>query len=87
MLEFQGPVVQRIVSLTKSLVNNSLSLLAYIKSSILIFFVGKKIAQLLPCKSLAHNIIFAKNGNVFDTIVLNNKCLFNPFALRMAETP
>ena len=36
-----GPVVQSIVSLTKSLVNDSLSLLARLKSSELIFFAEK----------------------------------------------
>ena len=38
---FQGPVVQSIVSLTKSLVNDSLSLLVRLKSSVLIFFAEK----------------------------------------------
>ena len=37
----QGPVVQSIVSLTKSLVSDSLSLLARLKSSVLIFFAEK----------------------------------------------
>ena len=37
----QGPVVQSIVSLTKSLVNDSLSLLVRLKSSVLIFFAEK----------------------------------------------
>ena len=36
-----GPVVQSIVSLTKSLVNDSLSLLVRLKSSVLIFFAEK----------------------------------------------
>ena len=36
-----GPVVQRIISLTKSLVNDSLSLLVRLKSSVLIFFAEK----------------------------------------------
>ena len=36
-----GPVVQSIVSLTKSLVNDSLSLLVRLKSSLLIFFAEK----------------------------------------------
>ena len=36
-----GPVVQSIVSLTKSLVSDSLSLLVRIKSSVLIFFAEK----------------------------------------------
>ena len=46
--QHQGPVVQSIVSLTKSLVNDSLSLLVRLKSSVLtakaphIFFFGKK---------------------------------------------
>ena len=38
---YQGPVVQSIVSLTKSLVNDSLSLLVRLKSSVLIFFAEK----------------------------------------------
>ena len=37
----QGPVVQSIVSLTKLLVNDSLSLLVRLKSSVLIFFAEK----------------------------------------------
>ena len=36
-----GPVVQSIVSLTKSLVNDLLSLLVRLKSSVLIFFAEK----------------------------------------------
>ena len=36
-----GPVVQSIISLTKSLVNDSLSLLVRLKSSVLIFFAEK----------------------------------------------
>ena len=39
--EQQGPVVQSVVSLTKSLVNDSLSLLVRLKSSVLIFFAEK----------------------------------------------
>ena len=39
--EDQDPVVQNIVSLTKSLVNDSLSLLVRLKSSVLIFFAEK----------------------------------------------
>ena len=39
--EFVGPVVQSIVSLTKSLVNDSLSLLVRLKSSVLIYFAEK----------------------------------------------
>ena len=39
--ESLGPVVQSIVSLTKSLVNDSLSLLVRLKSSVLIFFAEK----------------------------------------------
>ena len=50
----QGPVVQSIVSLTKSLVNDSLSLLVRLKSSVLIFFAEK-----------APHIFSAKNGSVF----------------------
>ena len=36
-----GPVVQSILSLTKSLVNDSFSLLVRLKSSVLIFFAEK----------------------------------------------
>ena len=36
-----GPVVQSIVSLTKSLVNDPLSLLVRLRSSVLIFFAEK----------------------------------------------
>ena len=41
MLKHLGPVVQSILSLTKSLVNDSLSLLVRLKSSVLIFFAEK----------------------------------------------
>ena len=36
-----GPVVQSVVSLTKSLVNDSLSLLVCLKTSVLILFAEK----------------------------------------------
>ena len=38
IIKHQVPAVQSIVSLTKSLVNDSLSLLVRLKSSVLIFF-------------------------------------------------
>ena len=40
-IKLQGPVVQSIVSLTKLLTNDSLSLLVRLKSSVLIFFAEK----------------------------------------------
>ena len=40
-----GPVVQSIVILTKSLVNDSLSLLVRLNSSVLIFFAEKMTAK------------------------------------------
>ena len=52
-----GPVVQSIVSLTKSLVSDSLSLLVCLKSSVLIFFAEKMWG--------APHIFSAKNGRVF----------------------
>ena len=48
----QGPVVQSIARLTKSLVSDSLSLLVRQKSSVLIFFAEK-------------NVFSAKNDSVF----------------------
>ena len=59
----QGPVVQSIVSLTKSLVNDSLSLLVRLKSSVLIFF-AENMWGALHCKSSSH-FFSAKNGSVF----------------------
>ena len=58
-LPLQGPVVQSIVSLTKSLVNDSLSLLVRLKSSVLIFFAEKMRG------AFALLIFSAKNGSVF----------------------
>ena len=58
----QGPVVQSIVSLTKSLVNDSLSLLVCLKSSVLIFF-AEKMRGAFTAK--APHIFSAKNGSVF----------------------
>ena len=52
-----GPVVQSFVSLTKSLVSDSLSLLVRLKSSLLIFF-AEKCAKLLT-------FFRQKNGSVF----------------------
>ena len=65
----QGPVVQSIVSLTKSLVNNSLSLLARPKSSMLIFLPKK-------CTAKAPHIFSAKNGSVF---------MYNMFEILMSH--
>ena len=47
VFKHQGPVVQSIVSLTKSLVNDSLSPLVRLKSSVLIFFAEKMRLQKL----------------------------------------
>ena len=55
----QGPVVQNIVSLTKSLVNGSLSLLVRLKSSVLIFFAEKMWGAFAP------HIFSPKNASVF----------------------
>ena len=57
-----GPVVQSIVSLTKSLVNDSLSLLVRLKSGLLIFFAEKMRGAFLQ-KLLT--FFSAKNGSVF----------------------
>ena len=57
-----GPVVQSIVSLTESLVNDSLSLLVRLKSSVLIFF-AEKCEELLHCKSSSH--FFGKKWQCF----------------------
>ena len=59
----QGPVVQSIVSLTKSLVNDSLSLLVPLKSSVLIVFAEKNVRSF--CTAKAPHIFLAKNGSVF----------------------
>ena len=59
----QGPVVQSIVSLTKSLVNDSLSLLVRLKSSVLIFFAEKNVRSF--CSAKAPHIFSAKNASVF----------------------
>ena len=56
-----GPVVQSIVSLTKSLVSDSLSLLVRLKSSVLIFFAEK----MWGAFAKAPHIFSAKNGTVF----------------------
>ena len=58
----QGPVVQSIVRLTKSLVNDSLSLLVRLKSSVLIFLL-KNCEELLHCKSSSH--FFCKKWQCF----------------------
>ena len=61
-----GPVVQSIVSLTKSLVNDSLSLLVRLKSSVLIFFAEKMWGAFALQKSAkAPHIFLAKNSSVF----------------------
>ena len=52
-----GQVVQSIVSLTTSLVNDSLSFLVHLKSSVLIFFAEKMRG--------APHIFSEKNGSVF----------------------
>ena len=46
----QGPVVQSIVSLTKALVNDSLSPLVRLKSSVLIFFAEKNVFFSKKCQ-------------------------------------
>ena len=55
----QGSVVQSIVSLMKSLVKDSFSLLVGIKSSMLIFFAEKN------CMELHKFLAKTKNGTVF----------------------
>ena len=47
----KGPVVQSIVSLTKWLVNDSLSLLVRLKSSVLIFFAEKMWVLIFSAKN------------------------------------
>ena len=52
-----GPVVQSIVSLTKSLVSDSLSLLVRLKSSVLIFFAEKMAVFLcIICLKFEHHV-------------------------------
>ena len=63
LLTKTGPVVQSIVSLTKSLVNDSLSLLVCLKSSVLIFFAEKMWGAFAVQKLLT--FFLAKNGSVF----------------------
>ena len=58
-----GPVVQSIVSLTKSLVNDSLSLLVRLKSSVLISFAEKMWGAFALQKLLT--FFSAKNDSVF----------------------
>ena len=69
----QGPVVQSIVSLTKSLVNDSLSLLVRLKSSVLIFF-AEKCEELLDCTFLAKNdsVFMYTMFEILTSLVLNN---------------
>ena len=55
LYRFLGPVVQSIVSLTKSLVNDSLSLLVRLKSSVLIF-IAEKCEELAPHISSAQKL-------------------------------
>ena len=59
----QGPVVQSIVSLTKSLVSDSLSLLVHLKSSVLIFFAEKMGGAFALQKLLT--FFRQKNGSLF----------------------
>ena len=61
----QGPVVQSIVSLTKSLVSDSLSLLVRLKLSVLIFFAEKMRGAFALKTAKAPHIFSAKNGSVF----------------------
>ena len=65
MVIVQCPVVQSIVSLTKSLVEESgeLSLTVLTKSLAVIFFV-KNCEELLHCKRFSH-FFGKKNGRVF----------------------
>ena len=61
IVNIQGPVVQSIVSLTKSLVSDPLSLLVRLKSSVLIFFAEKNERSF--CTAKAPLIFSAKNGS------------------------
>ena len=58
-----GPVIQSIVSLTKSFVSDSLSLLVRLKSSVLIFFAEKMWGAFALQKLLT--FFRQKNGSVF----------------------
>ena len=50
----EGPVIQSIVSLTESLVKDSLSLLVCTQSSMLIFLADKISGTFALCKSSSH---------------------------------
>lgn len=59
----QGPVVKSIISLTKSVVEDSLSLPVHMESLVLTFFVEKLSGAFASCKSSIH--FSAKKGSVF----------------------
>ena len=81
-LSYKGPVVQSIVSLTKSLIKDSLSLLECIKSSAQTFFANKmrgafalqKLFNLFGKKWQSFCVSYLWNFNVSLTLlVLNNQ--------------
>ena len=82
-LSCQGPILQSIVSVTSSLMTNSLTVVAEIFSNTLIFLL-QKCEYLLHCKSYPH-FFQQKNINVFAIFQDRNfnvtlaKNPFNPF--------
>ena len=63
-IKYLGPVVQSIVSLMKSLVNDSLSLLVRLKSSVLIFFAEKMLLTFFRQKMAVFYVWYVWNFNV-----------------------
>ena len=71
---FQGPVVQSIVCLTKLFIKDLLSLTAHTKSNQVIFFAEKNVRSF--CSAKAPHIFSAKNGSVFayNTFEISTSC-------------
>ena len=66
---YQGPYVKCIVSLTRSLVEDFLSLTVLIKPNAVIF-LEKNCEKLVHCKRYAH--FLAKNDSIFTYITSEN---------------
>ena len=71
MSKNQGPVVQRVVSLTSSLRVIPLTVLADSKHNILIFFAEKNVSSF--CIAKATHIFSAKNFSIFLSLDVNFK--------------
>ena len=56
--DYQGPVVQSIVSLTKALVKDSLSITVLIKSNLVTYFANKIVRTF--CTAKANNVVSFK---------------------------